>query len=332
MRASIVFQEFERSDPARPARADPSATRDLFIAFHPADRAWVEGLLPFLEAYHVTFSSELDIGVGESRVQEISRGIEAARHLLLVISPESMADPWTAQEEHAALARALDVGRSRPVLPVILHPAPTPALREDIAACRLSAADPRIDHRWSYQKELQRLLRAILGPEAALKPEIPLPPPPESTPLDGLWDKLVKLYATLTQDANKRARLEITGWKAGRLAQPDALDALEAGIAANLYLTRFGDRQNRAAPILEDLKALARALRGVRGYVETLEELERLLRPVEPEKVAGQGLPGGAPPLLRDPTPCLSQCHAQPPPTTASHRGQPRTQVHSRCR
>jgi hypothetical protein len=78
-----------------------------------------------------------EIKVGDSIVDKINQGIEAASHLAILISKHSASKPWVVREMSAALMRQL-ANRSIRVLPVRIDDAPLPALLADIryADCR----------------------------------------------------------------------------------------------------------------------------------------------------------------------------------------------------
>lgn len=116
--------------------ASPSAT--AFICHASEDKPIVRSLVAYIEREGVgVWLDEREINVGESIVQRISDGLEAASHLVVVLSAHSVRKPWVSKELSTALMRSL-AERSICILPVRLDESPVPVLLSDVkyADCR----------------------------------------------------------------------------------------------------------------------------------------------------------------------------------------------------
>ena len=127
---------------------------DVFVSYSHRDAAWVRN--DFLAQLRnaglkVLIDTEFEIGIPS--VQNMTRALEEARHVVVVLTPNWVAGEWTAFEGYL-FATADPIGRLRRVLPLMLEPCKPPP---HIAF--LTYAD-FIDAR-KRAEEMQRLLRAM---------------------------------------------------------------------------------------------------------------------------------------------------------------------------
>ncbi len=101
---------------------DPTSFEyDVFISYSHHDETWVRGmLLPRLEdAGLKVFSEDENIHLGESIVQGIKRGIRTSRKIVVVLTPEYLANEWKSFEMRMGACLSPDNRNSR-ILPILL--------------------------------------------------------------------------------------------------------------------------------------------------------------------------------------------------------------------
>jgi hypothetical protein len=142
---------------------------DVFVSHNRHNKAWVRTFCNFLRFHGLTvFFDEDSIQPGEDVVAAIELALEASRHVILIISPASVASPWVALET-AIPAHGDPANLNRTIIPVMLELVPLASLRPFIrrlSIVDLSQEDNR-DDRLSYllkalgivtsESELQRL-------------------------------------------------------------------------------------------------------------------------------------------------------------------------------
>jgi hypothetical protein len=77
---------------------------DVYIACHPEDEDWVKELVAFLRRHDLTVVSEHETVAGEHEIAKLEAALFEAPKLVLVISPEAIADPKLQFTRHASLS------------------------------------------------------------------------------------------------------------------------------------------------------------------------------------------------------------------------------------
>ncbi|MBS1967055.1 MAG: TIR domain-containing protein [Chloroflexi bacterium SZAS-1] len=150
-----------QAQPTNPVAAsqlenDASDLADVFISYHPADKAWVrQTLLPLLEQQNGlrAIVDWRDFEIGVPKVMNVEKAVMGSRSTLIVLTSEWVQSEWNAFQELLA-STADPSGVQRKLLPVMLRactPPPRIAMR-DIA----DLTDP--DER---DEQLQRLMRSL---------------------------------------------------------------------------------------------------------------------------------------------------------------------------
>ena len=114
----------------------------LFVCHASEDKPIARKLTSYLIAQGAdVWLDEVEIRVGESIVEKVNSGLEAASHLVVLLSRNSVDKPWVKRELSAALMRQLS-DRAVTVLPVRLDDSLVPTILSDIkyADCRVDAA------------------------------------------------------------------------------------------------------------------------------------------------------------------------------------------------
>jgi TIR domain len=102
-------------------------TRDFFISYTAADRAWAEWIAQTLEAAgYTTVLQAWDFRPGENFVLRMNQALEQTERVLAVLSPRYFASSYATDEWTAALVRA--AGEADRLLPVRIEPCELPAL------------------------------------------------------------------------------------------------------------------------------------------------------------------------------------------------------------
>lgn len=148
---------------------------DVFVSYHPADKAWVRGeLLPRLDRAGLRYLVDYrDFAIGASKIVNIENAVASSRHTLIVVTPDWLASDWNSFQ--GLLASSADpAGVERKLLPLILKPARLPA-----RIAYLEAIDLTDEHERAFQ--MDRLIRGLTvkAPEPAPPSPSPVPPPPD---------------------------------------------------------------------------------------------------------------------------------------------------------
>ncbi len=111
----------------------------LFLCHASEDKAFVDDLANYLDNLDIRlWYDKREIKVGDSIVARVNDGLEAASHLVIVLSKAGVEKPWVTRELSAALMKQLG-DRSVSVLPVLRDDCRIPPLLADIryADCRV---------------------------------------------------------------------------------------------------------------------------------------------------------------------------------------------------
>lgn len=117
---------------------------DVFVSYSHADTTWVSGtLVPRLEANAFSVMIDYrDFVAGSLSVDEMQRGVEQSRHVLLVLTPDYVRSDWSHFEN--AMAQATDpAARWRRVIPVLLRDCSIPLRLQIVHYRDLRNDDPQ---------------------------------------------------------------------------------------------------------------------------------------------------------------------------------------------
>lgn len=124
----------------------------LFLCHASEDKPFVDRLCAFLDDQQVdVWYDRREIRVGESIVRRISDGLDAASHLVIVLSRVAVTKEWVLKELSAALMRQLQ-SSAITVLPLVVEDCRIPPLLADI-----KFADCRTDHSRGFRELLEAL-------------------------------------------------------------------------------------------------------------------------------------------------------------------------------
>jgi hypothetical protein len=101
---------------------------NVFISYHPADRAWVRSeLLPQLDRAGLSYLIDYrDFEVGTPKIVNMERAVERSRHTLIIVTPDWLGSDWNLFQ--GILASTADpAGVEHKLLPLLLKVAPLPA-------------------------------------------------------------------------------------------------------------------------------------------------------------------------------------------------------------
>jgi hypothetical protein len=138
---------------------------DLFVSHNRVNKPWVR---PFVHQWREfglrVFFDEESIEPGEELVAGIERGLNGSRHVVLFLSPASLASRWVALETSISLHTDPNAAE-RKLIPVVLEPIDTNALRPTLARLtRIDLTDPL-----SRLEQYRHLLRFLnLDPALSL--------------------------------------------------------------------------------------------------------------------------------------------------------------------
>jgi hypothetical protein len=105
---------------------------DVFISYRRQDLAEAERLSRELAAAgHKVWHDEWQIGIGDSIVAEVQKGLECSTYLVLCYSSSGVMSPWMTREWMSALARQLE-GHHVKILPARLTGGDPPVILQDI--------------------------------------------------------------------------------------------------------------------------------------------------------------------------------------------------------
>lgn len=143
---------------------------DLFVSYHDADRAWVEGyLLDALGQAGVRCHSQAAFALGVPLLTEFERGIRSSRRTLLVLSPAYLSDNQAEFINLLTQSYGLETA-TWPVIPLVLAPVELPPRLAILT--HLDATDPA-----SHDAVLKRLCATLQVPPPPPAPHPPCPYP-----------------------------------------------------------------------------------------------------------------------------------------------------------
>lgn len=105
---------------------------NVFISHRRSDVGEAERLADEVRnAGHKVWFDEWEIGLGDSIVERMNKGLTGAAYLVLCYSSEGVTSPWIGREWMSALARQLN-GHGVKTLPVLLTGGEPPAILADL--------------------------------------------------------------------------------------------------------------------------------------------------------------------------------------------------------
>jgi hypothetical protein len=123
---------------------------DVFVSYSRKDRDFVRRLVSDLEAAGVSVFFDQTIQPGESWAASLSKAIESARYLLVVLSPDYLESQWGQEEVKVGLLRESE--RKATVIPLMFRECQPPLFL---------VAKTYADFTKSYEEGLRRLLPVL---------------------------------------------------------------------------------------------------------------------------------------------------------------------------
>jgi hypothetical protein len=130
---------------------------DVFLSHNKADKPWVRDLYSLLEEQGLkVFFDEESIVFGDDTVQALDRALDESRHILLVITPKSMASRWVALETSVSIYADPNAAAKK-LIPVLLER--TPPKQVPASVRRLNIVDlTDLNNRTTQLKKLLKQL------------------------------------------------------------------------------------------------------------------------------------------------------------------------------
>jgi nucleoside phosphorylase len=147
------------------ASGDASTPYDLFISYHPADKAWVRGeLMPRLEEAGLKVMINFrDFEIGTPRLVNVEQAVDRSRHTLIVLTQDWVDSEW--ENFQSLLTGTSDpAGRQRKLMPLVLKPCKPPRWIDYLTPVDLTLLEER-------DEQLQRLIRNLLSQAQPKKPK-----------------------------------------------------------------------------------------------------------------------------------------------------------------
>jgi len=105
---------------------------DAFISHSSRDKEFVRDLATKLKQHGVrVFFDEADLAIGDSLVDTITRAVQNARYVLIVMSPDYFASSWAARELDLALHSEFQQRNTVRVIPILRRDCEIPVLLRD---------------------------------------------------------------------------------------------------------------------------------------------------------------------------------------------------------
>jgi TIR domain-containing protein len=139
---------------------------DVFISYSRKDLEFVRRLVMDLERKALSVYFDLEIQTGESFVESLSKAIESARYLLVVLSPDYLESKWGQEEMKLGLLRESE--RKATVIPLMVRECQPPPFL---------AAKAYANFTKSYDEGLAQLLHVLLEIEVSTAAELTEPAP-----------------------------------------------------------------------------------------------------------------------------------------------------------
>ena len=112
---------------------------DVFLSHNRTDKPWVRGFYGLLQRNNLrVFFDEVSIDYGEDTVKALDRALDTSKHILLVITPSSMASHWVASEAAVSIYSDPSAAEKK-LIPLLLEP--TSAADIPLTIRRLNTVD-----------------------------------------------------------------------------------------------------------------------------------------------------------------------------------------------
>lgn len=134
-----------------------AASYDVFISYAWSQRDWVEEFAGHLRAmigHDRVFRDVDDLLPGQQLSAAVEKALGQSRHVILVVTPESMASPWVTREISAKVTQAMKGKGS--VIPLILVPAPMGAFGADTRSIDVSDGTST-----SYRSAIESIVKVV---------------------------------------------------------------------------------------------------------------------------------------------------------------------------
>jgi nucleoside phosphorylase len=154
----VPAQPTAQSKPRK--KADDGLPYDIYISYHPIDKAWVRStLLPQLESAGLRVIVDYrDFAIGVPKLVNIEQAVDQSRHTLIVMTPEWVDGEWQAFQ--SLLAQTSDpAGRRAKLLPLMLKPCTPPSRIAELDYADLTDEAER-------GEQIDGLLRSLAGQPA----------------------------------------------------------------------------------------------------------------------------------------------------------------------
>jgi hypothetical protein len=153
---------------------------DVFVSHNKQQKSWIRSVVQQWKDLGLrVFFDEEQIRPGDDIVKAIDHGLSASRHIVLVITPSSMASKWVAMERSAVIASDPDASERR-LIPLLLEPTDLSSIGPVISRLRyvdLSSVDPT-----RRSENYRDLLSTLLEPRIRELPDPPMLPRPLAVP------------------------------------------------------------------------------------------------------------------------------------------------------
>src|ERR1017187_683488 len=101
---------------------------DIFISHNKAEKQWARQLAVALKRRGlVSFFDEESIGLGEDVVNAIGNGLKTSKHIVLIMSPDSVKSRWVELEWASSLYEDVDAS-ARKLIPILRRECEIPYL------------------------------------------------------------------------------------------------------------------------------------------------------------------------------------------------------------
>jgi hypothetical protein len=92
---------------------------DFFISHNKAEKVWARQLAAALKQRNIKyFFDEESIGLGENVVKAIDNGLKYSKHIVLILSPDSVKSPWVELEWASSVYADADAS-ARKIIPIV---------------------------------------------------------------------------------------------------------------------------------------------------------------------------------------------------------------------
>jgi hypothetical protein len=146
---------------------------DVFISHNRKHKPWVrQAVKQWRDLGLSVFFDEENVRPGQDVVETIEAAVESSRHVILVVTPQSLESKWVAMEVVVAMYEQLARGHGR-LVPVILEAVPPEKIRPVIRALShidLTEGETRRDRYHALLRQLGVVVPSVLPDPPAMDP------------------------------------------------------------------------------------------------------------------------------------------------------------------